>query len=183
MTKRYSDRNPPVESRVLLPPLPDERSGWGRFRHIWASYPTATIELFAGFMNVARGVYVTLPGHHDSLPGFPSPERLMLALVMAALGVGQIWSCLYEWAVGRALSAVLLTGLLSYLTFMYALQRPYTELAGTVMMFYFLFVLAEFWIAARTPPLFPLASWVDRVTHRFPDGGKAADARHAEVAT
>jgi hypothetical protein len=150
----------PSRPVTLLPAYPNERTGWGRFLRIVTTYPTAPVELLIGLSNVLRGGYVALPGHHPPLEHFPSLERFVLALVMAGLGSLQVWSCLWERSRLRGIAAVCLVALLVYIGVIYSRNTDPGDLGRTIILFYFIMAVGEFWISFRTPPIVPLWRWM-----------------------
>ena len=147
--------------QTLLPPRPHERVGWGRLKRIWCEYPTAPVEILIGLGNLARGLYVLWPGHHDTVNGFPSWLRLLLAVVMAAGGALQLHATVFELDRLRALCGIVLCGVLVGIGGFYAGQLTGREdIYAVIVIFYGLMAVGEFWIAYRTPPVFPIWRWL-----------------------
>ena len=158
-------------SATLLPPLPHERQGWGRFCRILRAYPTAPIELLCGFGAVGRGLYVGIADVHVTFRVLPNLPPQVLALIMAGLGLLQLYGCIWEKGRCRAAAGILLAIMFSWLVGVYNdISGIWSTPASALPMFYALLAMGEVWVASRTPALLPLWRWTHRARARLSSG-------------
>lgn len=145
-------RIPPSNDEILLPALPSEVRGWGRFKRIMTKFPAEPLEVYGAIGMVAVGVWFLWPDIEYPTGGvlhaIYNSHTYRWGYVLLVIGLYKFWAILYgyENRVHRLIAACAAGGAFSLILAAFLRVQPHNWMVVIMSVW----ILQQGWIAYRS---------------------------------